>query len=223
RNGEETLGETRLCWEYVYLADVNEPQLCKHILEATTKERLEEARGAGLCLCFYVLISFFFSQEIFRLACQTRRLYGYNKNSLTADSLLYKECVRMNDGYLNYFWFNLFPSEDVIYLTPDATLEYVEEDKVYILEGLVKKISYKRAKELVFLTARLLIDEYMVKQPNPKNFHSKILCVSLFEILLTFRDNKDWTIALAAGIPPGKGYIVMSLSPGWFLHKPSKY
>uniref|UniRef100_A0A8C1AD92 tRNA (guanine(9)-N(1))-methyltransferase n=1 Tax=Cyprinus carpio carpio TaxID=630221 RepID=A0A8C1AD92_CYPCA len=185
--------------------------LCKHILEATTKERLEEARGAGLCLCFYVLISFFFSQEIFRLACQTRRLYGYNKNSLTADSLLYKECNDVTEES----WFNLFPSEDVIYLTPDATLEYVEEDKVYILEGLVKvtysqKISYKRAKELVFLTARLLIDEYMVKQPNPKNFHSKILCVSLFEILLTFRDNKDWTIALAAGIPPGKGYIVMS-------------
>uniref|UniRef100_A0A8C2BR04 tRNA (guanine(9)-N(1))-methyltransferase n=1 Tax=Cyprinus carpio TaxID=7962 RepID=A0A8C2BR04_CYPCA len=215
RNGEETLGETRLCWEYVYLADVNEPQFCKHILEATTKERLEEARGAGLCLCFYVLISFFFSQEIFRLACQTRRLYGYNKNSLTA-----KLCT--ND-VTEESWFHLFPSEDVIYLTPDATLEYVEEDQVYILGGLVKKISYKRAKELVFLTARLLIDEYMVKQPNPKNFHSKILCVSLFEILLTFRDNKDWTIALAAGIPPGKGYIVMSLSPGWFLHKPSKY
>uniref|UniRef100_A0A8C2BVK5 tRNA (guanine(9)-N(1))-methyltransferase n=1 Tax=Cyprinus carpio TaxID=7962 RepID=A0A8C2BVK5_CYPCA len=169
----------------------------------TTKERLEEARGAGLCLCARLT-------EIFRLACQTRRLYGYNKNSLT-DSLLYKECNDVTEES----WFHLFPSEDVIYLTPDATLEYVEEDQVYILGGLVKvtysqKISYKRAKELVFLTARLLIDEYMVKQPNPKNFHSKILCVSLFEILLTFRDNKDWTIALAAGIPPGKGYIVMS-------------
>uniref|UniRef100_A0A8C1MQS2 tRNA (guanine(9)-N(1))-methyltransferase n=1 Tax=Cyprinus carpio TaxID=7962 RepID=A0A8C1MQS2_CYPCA len=178
--------------------------LCKHILEATTKERLEEARGAGLCLCARLT-------EIFRLACQTRRLYGYNKNSLTADSLLYKECNDVTEES----WFNLFPSEDVIYLTPDATLEYVEEDQVYILGGLVKvtysqKISYKRAKELVFLTAQLLNDEYMVKQPNPKNFHSKILCVSLFEILLTFRDNKDWTIALAAGIPPGKGYIVMS-------------
>uniref|UniRef100_A0A8C1YEI0 tRNA (guanine(9)-N(1))-methyltransferase n=1 Tax=Cyprinus carpio TaxID=7962 RepID=A0A8C1YEI0_CYPCA len=212
RNGEETLGETRLCWEYVYLADVNEPQLCKHILEATTKERLEEARGAGLCLCARLTVWL-------PKYCLLKKKIIYLKEG----SLLYKECVRMNDGYLNYFWFHLFPSEDVIYLTPDATLEYVEEDQVYILGGLVKKISYKRAKELVFLTARLLIDEYMVKQPNPKNFHSKILCVSLFEILLTFRDNKDWTIALAAGIPPGKGYIVMSLSPGWFLHKPSKY
>ncbi|RXN19018.1 tRNA methyltransferase 10 -like protein [Labeo rohita] len=95
-------------------------------------------------------------------------------------------------------------------------LEYVEEDKVYILGGLVdetiqKKISYTRAKELGIRTARLPIDEYMVKRPNPKNFHSKILAINqVFEILLTFRDTKDWIKALTAGIPPGKGYMVAS-------------
>ncbi|XP_016415476.1 tRNA methyltransferase 10 homolog B [Sinocyclocheilus rhinocerous] len=214
--------------------DVNEfrPQLSKRVIKAITKERLEEARGAGLRLCVDLSTTdCLSSKEICRLACQIRRLYGCNKKALQPfrvfltelkeDSLLYKECVRMNDGFLNYLidvteesWFHLFPSEDVIYLTPDASeaLEYVEEDKAYILGGLVdetiqKKISYTRAKELGICTAWLPIDEYMVKRPNPKNFHSKN---PMFEILLTFRDTKDWTKALAAGIPPGKGYMVAS-------------
>ncbi|XP_016091275.1 tRNA methyltransferase 10 homolog B-like [Sinocyclocheilus grahami] len=216
--------------------DVNELQLSKRVIKAITKERLEEARGAGPGLCVDLSMTDCLSaKEISRLACQIRRLYGCNKKALQPfrifltelkkDSLLYKECVRMNDGFLNYLidvteesWFHLFPSEDVIYLTPDASeaLEYVEEDKVYILGGLVdetiqKKISYTRAKELDVRTARLPIDEYMVKRPNPKNFHSKILAINqVFEILLTFRGTKDWTKALAAGIPPGKGYMVVS-------------
>ncbi|XP_048040647.1 tRNA methyltransferase 10 homolog B isoform X1 [Megalobrama amblycephala] len=216
--------------------DVNEPQLSKRIIKAITKERLEEARAAGLCLCVDLSMTDCLSaKEISRLAGQIRRLYGSNKKALQPfhifltefkeDSLLYKECVRMNDGFLNYLidvteesWFHLFPSEDVIYLTPDASeaLEYVEEDKVYILGGLVdetiqKKISYMRAKELGIQMARLPIDEYMVKRPNPKNFHSKILAINqVFQILLTFRDTKDWTKALVAGIPPGKGYMLAS-------------
>ncbi|XP_039515097.1 tRNA methyltransferase 10 homolog B [Pimephales promelas] len=216
--------------------DVNELQLSKRVIKAVTKERLEEARAAGLRLCVDLsMTDRLTDKEISRLAGQIRRLYGSNKKSLQPfhvfltefreDSLLYKECVRMNDGFLNYLidvteesWFHLFPSEDVIYLTPDASeaLEYVEEDKVYILGGLVdetiqKKISFTRAKEFGIRMARLPIDEYMVKKPNPKNFHSKILAINqVFEILLTFRDTKDWTKALAAGIPPGKGYMLAS-------------
>lgn len=216
--------------------DMNELQLSKRVIKAITKERLREAREAGPGLCVDLSMTDCLSaKEISRLACQIRRLYGCNKKALkpfrifltelNEGSLLYKECVRMNEGFVNYLidvteesWFHLFPSEDVIYLTPDASeaLEYVEEDKVYILGGLVdetiqKKISYTRAKELGVPTARLPIDEYMVKRPNPKNFHSKILAINqVFEILLTFRDTRDWTKAFAAGIPPGKGYMVAS-------------
>ncbi|XP_043100917.1 tRNA methyltransferase 10 homolog B [Puntigrus tetrazona] len=216
--------------------DANEPQLSKRVIKAMTKERLEEARGAGPGLCVDLSMTDRLSaKEVSRLACQIRRLYGCNKKAsrpfrvflteLKEDSLLHGECVRMNDGFRNYLidvteesWFHLFPSEDVIYLTPDSNeaLESVEEDKVYILGGLVdetiqKKISYTRAKELGVRTARLPIDEYMVKRPNSKNFHSKVLAINqVFEILLTFRDTKDWTKALAAGIPPGKGYMVPS-------------
>lgn len=51
-------------------------------------------------------------QEISRLAGQLRRLYGSNKKAtgpfhlfltdLRENSRLYKECLRMNDGFLNY-------------------------------------------------------------------------------------------------------------------------
>lgn len=54
----------------------------------------------------------FVFQEISRLAGQLRRLYGSNKKTtrpfhlflteLREDSRLYRECVRMNDGFLNY-------------------------------------------------------------------------------------------------------------------------
>ncbi|KAK2913332.1 hypothetical protein QQF64_030964 [Cirrhinus molitorella] len=225
-----------------------EPQLSKRVIKAITKERLEEAREAGLRLCVDLSMTDCLSaKEISRLASQIRRLYGCNKKALrpfhifltelNEDSLLYKECVRMNDGFLNYLidvteesWFHLFPSENVIYLTPDASeaLEYIEEDKVYILGGLVdetiqKKISYTRAKELGVRTARLPIDKYMVKRPNPKNFHSKILAINqVFEILLTFRDTKDWTKALAAGIPPGKGYMVASAASTDIINPPEE-
>lgn len=50
--------------------------------------------------------------------------------------------------------------------------------------NLRQKISYTRAKELGVHTARLPIDEYMVKKPNSKNFHSKILAINQGVLLL---------------------------------------
>lgn len=45
-------------------------------------------------------------------------------------------------------------------------------------------MSYSRARDLGILTARLPIDEYMVKKHNPKNFHSKILAINQGESVL---------------------------------------
>uniref|UniRef100_A0A3B1JE32 tRNA methyltransferase 10 homolog B n=1 Tax=Astyanax mexicanus TaxID=7994 RepID=A0A3B1JE32_ASTMX len=213
-----------------------DPQFSKRVIKAITRERLEEARTSGPRLCVDLSMTDCMShKEISRLAGQIRRLYGSNKKALQPfhlflsdlkkDGLLYRECIRMNDGFLNYMidvteesWIDLFPSQDIVYLSPDASeaLERVDEDKVYILGGLVdesiqKKISYTRAKELGVYMARLPIDEYMVKKPNPKNFHSKILAINqVFEILLKFRDTGNWITALGAGIPAGKGYVVSS-------------
>ncbi|XP_072544857.1 tRNA methyltransferase 10 homolog B [Salminus brasiliensis] len=213
-----------------------EHQFSKRVIKAITKERLEEARTSGPRLCVDLSMTDCMShKEISRLAGQIRRLYGSNKKAsqpfhlfltdLERDGLLYRECIRMNAGFLNYLidvteesWIDLFPSQDIIYLTPDASeaLDRVDEDKVYILGGLVdesiqKKISYTRAKELGVHMARLPIDEYMVKKPNPKNFHSKILAINqVFEILLTLRHTGSWITALSSGIPAGKGYMVSS-------------
>ncbi len=73
---------------------------------------------------FLFIHTLFFSQEISRLACQIRRLYGCNKKALQPfrifltelkeDSLLHKECVRMNDGFLNYLVSLLFTLKPLI-------------------------------------------------------------------------------------------------------------
>ncbi|KAG7461960.1 hypothetical protein MATL_G00196730 [Megalops atlanticus] len=209
-------------------------QLSKRVVKAITKERLTEARVAGPKLCVDLSMTDCMShKEISRLACQIRRLYGSNRKAarpfhllltdMRADSLLYRECVRMNDGFLSYVMditeencLDLFPQDSVIYLTPDAeqALETVDTEKVYILGGLVdesiqKKLSYLKARERNVSTARLPIDEYMVKKSNPKNFHSKILAINqVFDILLAFCDTGSWMQALQVGVPPGKGYTV---------------
>ncbi|XP_005751126.1 tRNA methyltransferase 10 homolog B [Pundamilia nyererei] len=211
-----------------------ERQFTKRVMKAITKERLAEARSTGLKLCVDLSMTDCMSdKEISRLAGQLRRLYGSNKKAtrpfhlflteLREDSRLYRECVRMNDGFLNYTMditdgscLDLFPPESVVYLTPDAeeALESVDADKVYVLGGLVdesiqKKLSLSRAGELSVRTARLPIDEYMVKKDNVKNFHSKILAVNqVFDILLTFCDTGSWMEALQTWFPPGKGYVV---------------
>ncbi|XP_075948350.1 tRNA methyltransferase 10 homolog B [Anarhichas minor] len=215
-------------------ASADNPQLTKRVMKAITRERLAEAQSTGLKVCVDLSMTDNMSEkEVCRLAGQLRRLYGSNKKAtrpfhllltdLREDSRLYRECLRMNEGFLNYAMditeescLDLFPPETVIYLTPDAkeALETVDADKVYVLGGLVdesvqKKLSFLRARELSVHTARLPIDEYMVKKNNAKNFHSKILAVNqVFDILLTFCNTGSWTEALQAGFPQGKGYVV---------------
>ncbi|XP_047437748.1 tRNA methyltransferase 10 homolog B [Mugil cephalus] len=215
-------------------SSTDQPQFSKRVMKAITKERLVEAQSTGLKLCVDLSMTDCMSdKEISRLAGQLRRLYGSNKKAaqpfhlfltdLREDSRLYRECIRMNAGFLNYMMditeescLDLFPPESVVYLTPDAeeALETIEADRVYVLGGLVdesiqKKLSFSRARELSVRTARLPIDEYMMKKNNAKNFHSKILAVNqVFDILLTFCVTGSWTDAFQMWFPPGKGYVV---------------
>uniref|UniRef100_A0A3P9N5H8 tRNA methyltransferase 10 homolog B n=1 Tax=Poecilia reticulata TaxID=8081 RepID=A0A3P9N5H8_POERE len=214
--------------------DADAAQFSKRVMKAITKERLAEARSTGRKLCVDLSMTDCMSdKEISRLAGQLRRLYGSNKKAtrpfhlfltdLREDSRLYQECVRMNDGFLGYAMeiteescLDLFPSEAVVYLTPDAqeALQTVDADTVYVLGGLVdesiqKKLSLSRAAELSVRTARLPVDECMVKKNNAKNFHSKILAVNqVFDILLMFSETGSWTQALQTWFPAGKGYVI---------------
>ncbi|KAG5261112.1 hypothetical protein AALO_G00300160 [Alosa alosa] len=217
-------------------------QLSKRVIKAITRERLAEAKLSGPRLCVDLSMADCMShKELSRLAGQIRRLYGSNRKALCPfhlyltefqpDSLLYTECLRMNDGFHEYAvgvgssfrmemteqsWLDLFPVEDVIYLTPDAekALETVDDETVYILGGLVdesiqKKMTYSRALEAGVHTARLPIEEHMVRRPNAKNFYSKILAINqVFEILLVYRETGSWEKALPVGVPAGKGYML---------------
>ncbi|XP_063043200.1 tRNA methyltransferase 10 homolog B [Engraulis encrasicolus] len=209
-------------------------QHSKRVLKAITRERLAEASISGPRLCVDLSMTDCMSpKELGRLAGQIRRLYGSNRKAQSPfhlyltefrqDGRLYAECLRMNDGFQDYkmemtedSWLDLFPVEDIVYLTPDAeqALTTVNDDTIYILGGLVdesiqKKISYSRAAEGGVRMARLPIDEYMVRRPNAKNFHSKILAINqVFEILLVFRETGSWERALPVGVPSGKGYML---------------
>ncbi|XP_047381700.1 tRNA methyltransferase 10 homolog B isoform X2 [Sciurus carolinensis] len=210
------------------------PQHSKRFLRSLTKEKLLEAKHSGPRLCIDLSMTHHMSKkELSRLAGQIRRLYGSNKKvdrpfwicltGFMTDSPLYEECLRMNDGFSSYLLditeedcFSLFPLETLVYLTPDSehALQDVDLNKVYVLGGLVdesiqKKVTFQKAKEYSVKTARLPIQEYMVKLQNGKNYHSEILAINqVFDILSTYLETHNWPEALKKGVSSGKGYVL---------------
>lgn len=210
------------------------PQHSKRFLKALTKEKLLEAKHSGPRLCVDLSMTHHMSKkELSRLAAQIRRLYGSNKKAsrpfwicltgFSTDSPLYEECLRMNDGFSAYLLdvteedcFSVFPLESLVYLTPDSerALEDIDENTVYIIGGLVdesiqKKVTFQKAREHSVKTARLPIQEYMVRRQNEKNYHSEILAINqVFDILSTYFETHSWPEALKKGVSPGKGYIL---------------
>lgn len=212
------------------------PQHSKRFLRALAKERLLEAKHSGPRLCIDLSMTHHMSKkELSRLAGQIRRVYGSNKKvdrpfwiyltGFTTDSALYEECLRMNDGFSNYLLdikeedcFSVFPLESLVYLTPDSehALEDLDPNKVYILGGLVdesiqKKVTFQKAQEHSVKTARLPIQEYMVKHQNEKNYHSEILAINqVFDILSTYSETQNWPEALKKGVSSRKGYVLQN-------------
>ncbi|XP_058997303.1 tRNA methyltransferase 10 homolog B isoform X1 [Mustela lutreola] len=212
------------------------PQHSKRFLRSLTKERLLEAKHSGPRLCIDLSMTHHMSKkELSRLAGQIRRLYGSNKKAsrpfwiyltgFTADSPLYEECLRMNDGFSSYLLditeedcFSLFSLDTLVYLTPDSehALEDIDLNKVYILGGLVdesiqKKVTFQKAREHSVKTARLPIQEYMVRHQNGKNYHSEILTINqVFDILSTYFETQNWPEALKKGVSSRKGYVLQN-------------
>ncbi|XP_055461313.1 tRNA methyltransferase 10 homolog B isoform X2 [Psammomys obesus] len=178
------------------------PQHSKRFLKALTKERLLEAKHSGPRLCVDLSMTHHMSKkELSRLAGQIRRLYGSNRKAsrpfwicltgFSTDSPLYEECLRMNDGFSAYLLdvteedcVSLFPLDTLVYLTPDSEhpLEDIDLNTVYIIGGLVdesiQKVTFQKAREYSIKTARLPIQEYMVRRQNEKNYHSEILAIN---------------------------------------------
>ncbi|XP_044937531.1 tRNA methyltransferase 10 homolog B isoform X2 [Mustela putorius furo] len=163
------------------------PQHSKRFLRSLTKERLLEAKHSGPRLCIDLSMTHHMSKkELSRLAGQIRRLYGSNKKAsrpfwiyltgFTADSPLYEECLRMNDGFSSYL-----------------------------------KVTFQKAREHSVKTARLPIQEYMVRHQNGKNYHSEILAINqVFDILSTYFETQNWPEALKKGVSSRKGYVLQN-------------
>lgn len=194
------------------------------------RERCLVAMETGQRICIDLGMEEHMSEkEQSKLPQQLRRLYGSNMKSeqpchlyfsnINKDGYLYQECLRKNDGFEKYLIdmtekspIDLFPIEDIVYLSPDSPhlLTSVDLDKVYVIGGLVdetrKQVSLEKASDAHLATARLPIDEYLVKSET--GTYNKILTVNqVFDILLNFTITKDWTQALLCGIPQRCGFI----------------
>lgn len=95
----------------------------------------------------------------------------------------------------------------LVYLTSDSenTLEQLEDDKIYVIGGIVdrnrlKGAAMSRAESLGIATAKLPINEHL------KLFSTKVLtCNHVFDILIKYREfGNDWKKALFAVLPQRK-------------------
>ncbi|CDH58768.1 trna (guanine-n-)-methyltransferase [Lichtheimia corymbifera JMRC:FSU:9682] len=113
----------------------------------------------------------------------------------------WKDITFTNDTYLDKF-----DKSKLVYLSADSdnTIEKLDEDKVYIIGGIVDKNRYKnlcqnKAQEQGIETARLPIGEYLQMASR------KVLTVNhVYEIMLKWLENEDWNQAFKAVIPGRK-------------------
>lgn len=193
--------------------------------EMRWKQRLKPAESSfKVCIdcSFEELMS---KKEIGSLSSQIRYCYAMNKKSyhpvyLSASSLsgeTYENLTRV-EGFPDNWKNRAFdcskksltemhsPKEQIVYLTSDSdnVLTECDDSKVYVIGGIVdrnrlKGATINQAKELGVETARLPIDEHL------KLCATKVLtCNHVFEILLKFKEYKDWKKALLDVLPARK-------------------
>ncbi len=169
-------------------------------------------------------------KEVCKLGRQINQVYSLIKTSpspfhlfitnLVKDGGIHNECRRQSPGFDRYPidvtdkpYHQLFPPNDIIYLTPDSpnVMETLDNSKVYVLGGLVDENiqvghTYRRAQELKLETARLPIDLYMDK--TLPEVHCCLPVNQVVGILLDIQDGKNWATALEMHIPSRKGYVL---------------
>ena len=154
---------------------------------------------------------------------QVIRCYSYNRRipqpvqlHMTSHGGRVEAEMLKHDGYRNWdFHFKtesydkLFPMDKIVYLTAESetALETLEQDKAYIIGGLVdhnhhKGMCHARAQEIGVRTARLPIDEFI----NMKT--RKVLTVNhVYEILAEVCQGESWKDAFMKVLPERKGAL----------------
>lgn len=154
---------------------------------------------------------------------QVIRCYSYNRRipqpvqlHMTSHGGRVQAEMLKHDGYRNWdFHFKeesydkLFSLDKIVYLTAESetALETLEQDKAYIIGGLVdhnhhKGLCHARAQEIGVKTARLPIDEFI----NMKT--RKVLTVNhVYEILAEVCQGVSWKDAFMKVLPERKGAL----------------
>jgi len=172
-------------------------------------------------------------RDLQKLLKQVQRAYSVNRRAehpvqLYLTSFGDKTKAKLQEIKCNYQQWNihikngsyseLFPKEDVIYLTSDSpnVLSEIDESKAYIIGGLVdhnhhKGLCYQLAVERGITHAQLPITEFV------KLNSRRVLTVNhVFEILLRFTESKDWKEAFYKVLPARK---IISESKGGEVKK----
>ncbi|WAQ96559.1 TM10A-like protein [Mya arenaria] len=102
---------------------------------------------------------------------------------------------------------SMFEKPSLVYLSSESpnVLQTLEEDKVYVIGGLVdhnhhKGLCHRLAEEKGITHAQLPISDYIDMKTR------KVLTINhVFEILLRYTETKDWQKAFYTVLPPRKG------------------
>ena len=213
----------------------SENHVSKKTLKLQTIEKLQnvlkddESSRPKVCidLQYEELMS---EKELIHLAQQLSRVYGFNRKSsdpchltfchLPKDCKTSQICCDKSEGFANYILnfsekslIDTFENrkQDLVYLTPDSDnlLEDIEDNKIYVIGGLVddsvKKLSsLSFAKDQGLTTAKLPIDKYCSRIEG--SFKQILTINQVFEILLNKIQGFSWPQVFSQSLPSRIGF-----------------
>ncbi|GAB1602720.1 tRNA methyltransferase 10 homolog A-like [Argonauta hians] len=165
--------------------------------------------------------SYMSEKDVMKLVKQLQTCYSINRRAenplqlyicgcggKTQERLdLIGDCKRWDVKFSPEKYVELFDTSSLVYLSSesDNVLDVLDEDKVYVIGGLVdhnhhKGLCHRLAEEANIYHAQLPISQYLEMKSR------KVLTVNhVFEILLQYTQSRDWKKCLFQVIPERKG------------------
>ncbi|GAB6026913.1 hypothetical protein CHUAL_013557 [Chamberlinius hualienensis] len=156
-------------------------------------------------------------RELMNCADQLTEMYGFNRENripfnlyfcnLLQENLLHKYLLKAVPNLYSHnclinvtekSYFDLFPKEQLVYLTPDCKndIQKFDHDAIYIIGALVDKgskqpLSLAKAKQENIKMARLPLDYYLEWGSGDKT----LTLDQMLKILLEIKNTNDWNTA----------------------------